>query len=38
MNGKEFWVVVAIILCIVVYLNASCDREYYNRKPIACYF
>jgi hypothetical protein len=38
MSDRQFWVVVAIILCITVYYNASCDREYYRNKPIACYF
>lgn len=35
---KSFWVVLAIILCIAVYSNSSCDHAYYKRKPIACYF
>ena len=38
MKDRAFWVVAVIALCIAVYLNSSCEHEYYNRKPIACYF
>jgi hypothetical protein len=30
MNERSFWVLVAIILCLVVYFNASCPDRHQN--------